>query len=189
VFFVGESCLDPLSSLEQKWRNEDTCWDEAATLRRIAKRFPALEITLVSQTRGYFVSAAVDTPADEAEWVRRWLLDAHHLPGALSVSVTPFERMPEPDRRRMDKPVPNAANYGGRGEFMLTSMFLVDSGIIVYWDVLGPEERPGLFGLRWVDLIGTILSRDTTASAPCLFNGRSNVGGRGSNSRDNTLRT
>jgi hypothetical protein len=169
VFFRG-GCQAAISSLERKWANDDSCWSEAATLRRLALRFPALDITLVEHTRGYFASAALDTPAAEAEWFRRWA-DAHRLPGALSVTVTPFRRLPDPDHRRVDELAGNFKNYPRAIGVGVPLAFLVDrNGVIVHQNVFGSpgalEDQPGLFGLRWVDLIEILLSRDGTASAP-----------------------
>jgi hypothetical protein len=87
------------------------CWIAYAALHRLATRFPRLEITLVSETRGYVSNMAPPTPAQEAETLRHFWLDRDQLPGALVVAVTDYWRLPAPDRRRIDRDVPNRVHY------------------------------------------------------------------------------
>jgi len=82
-----------------------------AGLRRVAQRFPTLEITLVAQTYGFFDKAAPPPPDVEATLLRRAWLAERHLPGTLAVTNTPFWRLPAPDRRRINRDVPNVTNY------------------------------------------------------------------------------
>lgn len=83
----------------QEDRSGWQCQPEFAMLRRLAKRFPALEVTLVAQTKGYFVYNPVNDPAKEAELIRHWLHDIAHVPGALAVQKTPITQLPAPDGR------------------------------------------------------------------------------------------
>ena len=87
------------------------CFTAYAQLRRLAKSFPGLEVTLVAKTHGYVGLRLPPPPAAEADTLAHWWLDIHHLPGALSVTSTDFWRLPSPDRRRIDRDVPNIANY------------------------------------------------------------------------------
>jgi hypothetical protein len=153
VVFLGTAgCQNPLPSLEAKWSREENCWGAMAMLRRLAQRFPSVEVTLATETRGYFASAAIEAPAEEAELLRRWLLEGHRLPGALSVSVTPFRRLPDPDRRRIDGVVPNAMNYRQSSG---VNVFLIDAdGLIVLGGAVRGEEEP-----RWAGMIEALLSR------------------------------
>jgi hypothetical protein len=132
----------------------DGCWAAMALLRRLAQRFPTVEITLATQTRGYFMSVALESPAEEAEWLRRWLLEGQRLPGALSVSTTSLRRLPAPDRRTLDVVVPNTKNYPRHALFPF--VYLVDrNGVIVWFDNLRPSEEG-----RWVAMIEALLSQD-----------------------------
>jgi hypothetical protein len=81
-----------------------------AVLRRIAQRFPELEITLAAKTAGY-VSRQSMPPRDEAEKMRHWWLDEEKIPAALVVSNTDFWRLPAPDRRRINREMPNELHY------------------------------------------------------------------------------
>jgi hypothetical protein len=89
----------------------DGCWSAYSALRRLAQRFPELDVTLATWTHGYFAHSAIPDPKDEIDLVRRWLLDAHNLPGAIAVTATPFWRLPDPDRRRIDEEIANRTNY------------------------------------------------------------------------------
>ncbi|HEU4588167.1 MAG TPA: hypothetical protein VFS11_05950 [Gemmatimonadales bacterium] len=117
-----------------------TCERIDARLRRLAQRFPALEITLVAQTRGFFSFAAPPAPGEEAALLQRSWLGERRLPGVLAVSTTDFWRLPAPDRRRIDRPTANASRYSfGRtamnigAQWQGVPSFLVDeSGTIVH---------------------------------------------------------
>ena len=112
-----------------------TCWNQAATLRRLAQRFPALEITLVAHTRGRFAYLEPPPPAEEAELIRQWLLGAHRIPAALAVSITPSWRLPDPDGRpiRRDSPVMTAYSFGKRfNAGTLRAVLIDEDGVVVH---------------------------------------------------------
>lgn len=128
------------------------CFSYYATLRRIARRFPDLDIVLVAHTRGSFRLRPPPTPAEEAVLDSAYFLGALHLPGALAVDVTPFTTLPEPDGRRMDGVTPNQTNYlqvmqiGPRRSGMLSGFtldaFLVSpGGIIQFRDSVWPMRE------------------------------------------------
>ena len=98
---------------------------EFATLREWARRFPALELTLVARTLGYFATVAQPDPAQEAERLRRWLHEEQQLPGALAVTRWPFRRLPAPDRRVLYQ-LPDTTNETGYPAEWGAMMFLVD---------------------------------------------------------------
>jgi len=106
----------------------ENCWSAFAVIQRLAQRFPALEVTLVAQTRGYFVYRALpDSVAVEVDLIRQWLLDAHRLPGTLIVQTTPAVRLPDPDRRRL-----HVAPASPLGLDSPVSAFIVDrDGIVI----------------------------------------------------------
>jgi hypothetical protein len=123
------SCMPYRNSredLEAVFRNREKglhesplCWEIPAVLRRLAQRFPKLEITVVTQTYGPFVYTAYrQEPTKEAELIRKWLHDVHRTPGALAVTTTSHGYRPEPDGRVAQRlTVPNTANYfSGVGE-------------------------------------------------------------------------
>ena len=115
---------------------------KAARLHRLAQRFPDVEATLVAQTNGYFGDTVPPPPAMEAAlWARTWF-DVRQLTGALAVTNTPFWRLPDPDRRRINRDVPNVVRYNfGRSLSVADgTMFLVDAdGKIV--DIASVNER------------------------------------------------
>ena len=112
------------------------CFRTYAGLRRLAQQFPALEITLVAQTYGFFDKAAPPPPGAEAALLRQAWLTERHLPGALAVTATPFWRLPAPDRRRINRDVPNVTHYSFGRTLSLPNWifppFLIDQdGMIV----------------------------------------------------------
>lgn len=110
------------------------CDAASAALHRVAERFPEVEVTLVARTRGYFSEAGPLAPAAEADTLAHWWLTRHDLPGALAVTATDFWRLPEPDRRRIDRDRPNEVSYsfGRHWPVKPLSAYLVDrDGVIV----------------------------------------------------------
>jgi hypothetical protein len=137
-----------------------SCWIEAAVLRRLAQRFPALEITLVSHTKGQFVYAEPPTPAQEAELTREWLLGAHRIPAALAVIIPPSLRLPEPDGRPIwrDSPSMTAYSFGKRVSPTLPGVtaYLIDQdGKVVHYS----HPLHGRSEADFAGLIGVLLTR------------------------------
>ncbi|HXE57157.1 MAG TPA: hypothetical protein VNK43_04090 [Gemmatimonadales bacterium] len=108
VFIANPDCLGPVVSDRMMY---DSCAENLVPLRRLAQRFPALEVTLVAQSRGYFAYLKDSvTPAREAELTKRWL-EAYGVHAALVMTATDFWRLPDPDGRRIDRDAPNRVNY------------------------------------------------------------------------------
>jgi hypothetical protein len=156
IVFLDGMCMDVTP--ESRLRVPATCAPAVATLRRLAARFPALAITTVEHTYGYYMYLAPPPPAEEAQLVRKTLL-AHGMPGSLVVSATPFWRLPAPDRRRIDgETIPNDAQYsfGKSWGIAAGSAFVVDrEGIIVYPTGVITRESEHEIG----DIIETLLER------------------------------
>lgn len=133
------------------------CWESFAVLRRIAERYPTLDITTVVQGLGYFWPKGPMPSANEAEYSRQWLLGFHHLPGTLVFSSPTSWFLPKPDGRRILDPEPNGEAYGfGRSNRTpATGAFLFDSdGILVESESLGlGNER------KWESLVDILLTR------------------------------
>ena len=144
------------------FESDDTslCNRTYAGLRRVAQRFPALEITLVAQTYGLFDKMAPPPPGLEAEQFQRAWLTERHLPGALAVTSTPFWRLPAPDRRRINRDVPNVVQYSfGRTWHVpnwIFPPFLIDQdGTIV-------ETAFRSFDADLPEMIAVLLARQVT---------------------------
>lgn len=123
------------------------CWPAYASLRRLAQRFPALEVTIMTRTRGFFSQMAPPAPAEEAQVLHEWWQGFHHLPGALAVTATEFWRLPAPDRRRIDRSTANETHYSfGRSWELRPGMaFLVDrDGTIIEVGELGLKDSMGV---------------------------------------------
>jgi hypothetical protein len=128
--------------LDTKCHMFPTCWGPYASLHRLAQRFPALDITVAVRTHGYFSKMAPPAPAEEADELRKWWQGFHQLPGALAVTNTDFWRLDPPDRRRIDRPIPNETHYSFGRTWQTTPgmAFLVDQG--------GTIVGVGMLGMR-----------------------------------------
>ena len=115
---------------------EEVSW---ARLRRLAQRFPALEITFMAQTIGWFDKAAPPPPSEEAGLLAHALFAERHLGGALAVTNSAFWRLPSPDRRRINPQMPGLIDYSFGRTFQpplvvdaRINTFLVDqNGLVV----------------------------------------------------------
>lgn len=128
--FVAHECLHLVSI---RGDVDDDCPRSLAILRRLSERFPALEVTIVTGTRGSFLYVPPPTPTEEATLVGTWL-DAYRIPRAVvAITSTPFWNLPRPDARRIDKDSPNQTRYNfGKSWKARGQTFLVDQdGIVV----------------------------------------------------------
>lgn len=99
VFLSHGECTNP------------SCAEHLVPLRRLAARFPALEITIVAETRGYFMYLKESiTPLREAELTKQWL-ESFGVTAPLAMSVTQAWHLPEPDARRLSRATDNRTNY------------------------------------------------------------------------------
>jgi hypothetical protein len=131
AFFEHNRCIDGPSTADAGPAPQ--CVARMAELRRLALRFPTLEIDIVMSTHGQFMYMPPTTPAEETLLIKDWV-DVHKVPGAvLGVTNTPFWRLPEPDSRRIDKDTPNLTHYsfGKSWRAGSGSMFLVDSDGVI----------------------------------------------------------
>lgn len=132
------------------------CWESYASLNRIYKAFPELEITIVTQTLGFFQNQVPPPPEVEARLYKQWLLDFHKLPAVLAVSETAFWRLHEPDRRRINEPTENRVNYTF-GQWQPTGRvgYLIDdSGKVIYVAMVNQDSER-----KFKDLLRVLTSR------------------------------
>jgi hypothetical protein len=110
------------------------CAGRMAVVRRLATRFPSLEVTIIAMTHGDFAYVLPATSAEEAGDIATWV-DAYRIPRvALGVTNTPYWRLDEPDGRRIDKEVPDLARYTFNKSWRVGTgtLFLIDDdGVIV----------------------------------------------------------
>jgi hypothetical protein len=115
-------------------------------LRRMQHTFPALNIVLMAQTHGYVRHRVAESPATEANVLHDFFHNVVHLPGALSVSVTPYTNLPAPDGRRIEGLTANQRALGG------VEMCVVNQqGIVVY------QGRLSALNERMLDAIISVL--------------------------------
>lgn len=133
VLFVDHG--DCIGVIENDSDFRDTCVRNLATLRHLEERFPTLETTIVTRTRGYFQFLKDSiTPEREAELIRRWI-EHFRLRAAIAVTFPGHWRLPAPDRRRIDQESPNRINYSFGNTWGADSgiIFLIDQdGLIIY---------------------------------------------------------
>ncbi len=129
-----------------------SCNSELVRLRRIARRFPDVDITIVASTQGGFMYLPPMSPAAEASWIAQWV-DVFHVPNlVVAVDSTPFWRLPDPDGRRINKDVPSIAvyRYGlWRPEQQGSRMLVDENGLIV--DVLHVNDEDAL--MQFIDVL------------------------------------
>jgi hypothetical protein len=129
-------------------------------LRRLATRFPELEITVLEQSHGHFMVLKDSiTPAKEAELTKRWL-ESFGLNGALAMTNTEYWRLPNHDTRRIDRTGANITNYTFGKTFqhsVLGSTFLVDAEGIVVEAIHSPLARDS--EEDFAELIEVLLAR------------------------------
>jgi hypothetical protein len=119
------------------------CFQLAATLHRLARQFPSLQITTVARTHGYFAYLS-PSPDEEAALIEREL-SAFDFPGAIAVAATPFTRLAAPDDRRIDAPDSNVVRYAfgaadSPAENPLGAFYLIDAdGTLVSVGATGQE--------------------------------------------------
>lgn len=138
------------------------CLPALAVLRRLAARFPQLDITTVVHTQGWFRYVPPPTVTQEVELIRQQFA-ADRMPGALAVSAQPVWRLPAPDGRVLPHgEVANVANYefGKSWAVGLFTAFLVDvDGTIVDSQPLGRDNESNI-----ADMIAVLMDRQRTRS-------------------------
>ena len=148
VVFIDGECTDVVIKADEELNDPSFCRPITSSLRRFAARFPALEITIVDRTRGYFMYTPPPTPEEEAAYINK-ALEAHDAPGTTVVGTTGFFRLPAPDRRLVaKKELPNFTQYSfgkswpsGDG-----AAFLIDQqGIIILPTGLLTRDSEHLF--------------------------------------------
>lgn len=141
----------------------DECWPQLVVVRRLMRRFPALEVTLIAATTGSTLYRGLpDSAAVEAAMIRRLVLDGHQMPpgAALVVSQSKFFRLPAPDRRliRVRSSDRNVAQYEQLAPAGSGMAYLVDrDGLVVDAMRVKRDTEPMLR-----DLINAVLQQPTS---------------------------
>jgi len=118
-------------------RANSTCWDMDATIKRLHAKYPDLELTVIGQTLGYVLDNLTQAPSMEADVYRQWWLGYKELPAAVAISSTPFTRLEDPDRRRMNQATPNQKNYSvGHWPSTMKGYLIDRDGTIIYADTV-----------------------------------------------------
>lgn len=109
-------------------------------VRRLAERYPSLQVIVVSLTDGFIGATEPMSPEEEAIQKSHWWLGTHKLPATLVVAEQKFFKLPAPDYRRIDELHENSLNYlfnvwGTR--VSVGSAFLIDvDGVVLYGNAL-----------------------------------------------------
>lgn len=105
------------------------CMPSYSVIRRLAERYPALRVTIVSMTDGFIGLTEPLSPEQEAIHKSQWWLNTFRLPATLAVSEQKFFQLPAPDGRRVDEIHENSTNYlfnGANTRVASGTGFLVD---------------------------------------------------------------
>ncbi len=87
------------------------CAEQFALLRRLTTRFPALEITIIARTHGYYSYGFTASPVEEAEWIRKFVRAQASSGLRIGVISAPFMRLVAPDNRRVDEDDSSTVHY------------------------------------------------------------------------------
>jgi len=113
-----------------------SCAAPIYVLRRLIDRFPDLDVTLVTRTRGHFAYEKESITVErEAELVRRWL-ESFGVRAVIGMTETDHWRLPNHDRRRIEEPTVNEENYsfdGAPGLMRNWTAVVVDRDGLVVW--------------------------------------------------------
>jgi hypothetical protein len=147
------------------------CLDFAyfAELREVAQRFPALEITLLTQTLGYFMTVVTPDPAEEAEVLHQWLQEGQQLPGPLAVvRGRPFFRLPSPDGRYLDLHLTGGGDttYLSREVTLLDGERMVVGSISHLWGAIRASSDSDLDEPTFMELLVATLRQRPRARVP-----------------------
>ncbi len=82
-----------------------------ARLKRLAAKFPDLDIVALTGTAGHFGPIAPPTPAQEASLNYRRVTEVYKVPLVMAVTISPTWRLTDPDRRRIFDPYPHDEAY------------------------------------------------------------------------------
>lgn len=96
---------------QRKGKNGGKCWESAATVKRLKKEFPDLEVTVLSRTFGSIGGSSALDPATEADRLSGYLLGFYEIPGIHAISETEFTRISGFDNRRIDFDVAYQSDY------------------------------------------------------------------------------
>ena len=132
VFLNAGECVGVVESADEMYGG---CAGSLTPLRRLMERFPALEVTMVAETHGYFMYLKDSiTPAREAELTKQWL-ESYGVMAPLAMSRSDTWRLPSPDGRRVARLSTNRRNYsfGKSWQVSNRNSYLVDEdGIVVH---------------------------------------------------------
>lgn len=110
------------------------CLGRVMMIQRLQKQFPNVEFTILARTRGYYGMVIEPTaPAEEAELIDSAYRKLNQLPATLVVYETPFWKLQDPDRRRVNEAGPNEAMFPTLLSDKSEIIYLIDrKGEIVY---------------------------------------------------------
>lgn len=170
VVFLSHECDARWSAPVPPKRRRMDCSAAYSAIRRIARQYPELELTLVAQTYGFFSLMDPVAPQIEADSLRAWWLGFHKLPAALAVTNTAWFKLDAPDNRRVNEIDPNTEAYAfGAMEQGLphiwpgTSFLLDEDGVIVHSGFIGSKSRNNRIAeLGFTELINALVTRQRT---------------------------
>ena len=137
--------------------------DRMIPLRRLEKRFPELEITVVGQSCGYYLYLKEGMTPEKEAAVTKQSLEMLGVDAPLAMTTSDFWRLPDPDGRRINSTSDNRTNYSfGKKDILNGSSFLIDQdGIVVHTSLM---NRVGFED--FTEMIEILLQRQVTGVVP-----------------------
>lgn len=132
-------------------------------LNRLKELYPDIQITIVSRTFGSFGSTISASAESEAETIAKYIIDHWQVDATVAVEETEFFRLPGDDRRRIDLPTLNDAN------FTIANHRLSRDGSVILTDQDGKIFYAGSItkghevGVR--NMVGVVLKRNQPKTA------------------------
>ncbi len=90
-------------------------------LKRLAAKFPDLDIVALTGTAGHFGPLTPTTAAEEAALNYRRITDVYKVPLVMAVTTSPMWHLTDPDRRRVFDPYPHDDRYEKVYESVISS--------------------------------------------------------------------
>lgn len=95
------------------------CFSRAATMKRLKRDFPEVDFIIITGTYGVVGQAPPLSEPEEADTLAKYYLSFLEMPVTLVVGKTPSIRLEEPDRRRVDLPLPALESFQADGKPVL----------------------------------------------------------------------
>lgn len=137
IAFIEPGChsSSPKSGRSNQWARQNAeqgeCLGSLVVLNRLKETYPEIQLTIVSRTFGSFGSTLSESPQAEAETIAKYIIEHFKVNAYVAIEESEFFTMPGLDKRRVDLPTENDAN------FTIANSRLSRNGNVVLFDSEG----------------------------------------------------